>query len=57
MTMVADEHLQALFQATVEATEEAIVDALMTAEEMTGFGGTVEALPTDEVVAMLPQLT
>jgi D-aminopeptidase len=54
---VADEHLQALFEATVEATEEAIIDALITAEEMTGFGGTVEALPADEVAAMLNRPT
>ncbi len=35
-----------LFEAVVQATEEAIINALVAAETMTGFGGrTVEALP------------
>lgn len=39
-----------LFEATIEATEEAIYNALCGAETMTGFQGrTVEALPMDEV--------
>ena len=38
----------------IEATEEAIYDALPQATTMTGYGGaTVEALPVDEVMALM----
>jgi D-aminopeptidase len=37
--------LNPFFSATIEATEEAIVNALVAAETMTGAGGTVHALP------------
>jgi len=44
-----------LFQAVIEATEEAIYNALFVAESMTGRGGrTVEALPLDRVLPLLP---
>jgi D-aminopeptidase len=44
--MLSNARISALFSATVEATEEAIVNALVAAETMTGAGGrTVEALP------------
>jgi L-aminopeptidase/D-esterase-like protein len=43
-----------LFEATVEATEEAIVNALVAAETMVGINGnTVPALPTDQLRAIL----
>jgi L-aminopeptidase/D-esterase-like protein len=46
--------LTPLFEATVEATEEAIVNALVAAETMTGVdGNTVPALPTDQLRAIL----
>jgi D-aminopeptidase len=39
-----------LFDATIQAVEEAIVNALVAAETMTGLGGrTVEALPIDRL--------
>jgi D-aminopeptidase len=39
-----------LFLAAIEATEEAVLDALCRAETMTGFEGrTVEALPVEAV--------
>jgi D-aminopeptidase len=42
--------LSPLFQAVIEATEEAIYNSLFKAETMTGRGGrTVEALPLDRV--------
>jgi len=41
--------LNAFFAATIEATEEAIVNALVAAETMTGAGGTVHALPHDQL--------
>ncbi len=52
--MLSNERISALFQATVEATEEAIVNALVAAETMTGAGGRrVEALPHDRLRAIL----
>ena len=40
-----------LFQAAAEATEEAILNALVAAETMTGFRGrTVHALPHDRLL-------
>lgn len=45
-----DGQLSPLFQAVIEATEEAIYNSLFRAETMTGRGGrTVEALPLDRV--------
>jgi L-aminopeptidase/D-esterase-like protein len=46
LKMLANNQMNELFTATVEATEEAIINAMVTAETMTGAGGrTVEALP------------
>jgi len=43
-----------LFQAVVEATEEAVLNSVLTAETIQGDGGTVaEAIPVDEVVRLL----
>jgi D-aminopeptidase len=43
-----------LFQATVEAMEEAIVNAMIAADTMSGLNGTVvHALPHDELCAVL----
>jgi D-aminopeptidase len=42
-----------LFQAAIEATEEAIYNSLFTATTVTGFQGTVEALPVGQVLEML----
>ncbi|MBA4170005.1 MAG: P1 family peptidase [Chloroflexi bacterium] len=39
LRMVTDEHMNPLFEATVEATEEAIVNALLAAETLTGRDG------------------
>ena len=50
VSMLSNSRISALFGATVEATEEAIVNALVAAETMTGQGGRrVEALPHDRV--------
>jgi D-aminopeptidase len=38
-----------LFEAAIEAAEEAIYNSLCMAETMTGFRGTVEALPLDKI--------
>jgi D-aminopeptidase len=41
------------FQATIDATEEAIINSLFAAETMTSNGYTIEALPVDEVLERL----
>jgi D-aminopeptidase len=52
--MVSGASLGPLFEATVEATEEAIVNALVTAETMTGRdGNTAQRLPHDRLVAVM----
>ena len=54
LTWLPNGDLSPLFQATVEATEEAIVNALVAAETMTGINGnTVPALPIDQLRAVL----
>ena len=45
--------VSALFEATVEATEEAIYNSLFKAETVTSNGRTVNALPIDETVEVL----
>ena len=51
---VRSDMLDPLFTATVEATEEAIINALLAAEPMTGHDGhTSPALPHDELVAIV----
>ena len=52
--VMANGRMTPLFAATVEATEEAIVNALVAAETMTGANGvTVHALPHDRLRAVL----
>ncbi len=47
-------NLYLTFEAAVDATEEAIVNAMVAAETMTGSDGfRVYALPTDQVLALL----
>ncbi|MEX1139664.1 MAG: P1 family peptidase [Bacteroidota bacterium] len=49
-----DDNLSPLFQAAVEATEEAIYNSLLKATDMTGHrGSAVKALPVDEVKRLL----
>jgi D-aminopeptidase len=51
LTMVVDSHLDPLFYAAIEATEAAIVNALLAAETMTGRDGiTAHALPADRLL-------
>ena len=50
VSMLSNSRISALFSATVEATEEAIVNALVGAETMSGFDGRpIEALPHNRV--------
>lgn len=54
ITWLPNGDLTPLFQATIEATEEAIVNAMVAAETMTGINGnTVSALPADQLRAIL----
>jgi D-aminopeptidase len=48
--LLSTDHLDPIFRATVEATEEAVVNALLKGETMTGINGnTVYALPYDRL--------
>jgi D-aminopeptidase len=52
--VLADDDLSPLFLATVEATEEAVLDSLFAATTTRGFQGhTAEALPIDQVLEIL----
>jgi L-aminopeptidase/D-esterase-like protein len=54
ITMLPNDAMSAFFTATIEATEEAIVNALVAAEPMTGVNGRhVEALPHDRLREVL----
>ena len=54
MTHIADTHLNPLFQATVEATEEAILNALLQATTVTGRDGRrFDAISIEQVRAIL----
>src|ERR1700758_353666 len=54
LKMVPNDALDALFGATVQATEEAIVNAMVAAEDMTGIDGHhVRALPHEQLRAVL----
>jgi D-aminopeptidase len=49
----SDDALSPLFQAVIEATEEAIYNSLLRAEPVRGYRGTVHALPLDSTRAVL----
>jgi D-aminopeptidase len=54
LTMMANDSLDPIFLATVEATEEAVVNAMVAATTMTGINGrTVIALPHDRLRKVL----
>jgi len=51
---LGNDQITPLFLAVIEATEEAILNSLFTANSMSGFGGSrVEALPLEKVLAVL----
>lgn len=53
-TVVPNDLMSPLFMATIEATEEAILNSLFMAETMTGFKGrTIKAIPTEKVIPIL----
>ncbi len=47
------EAVSGLFEATLEATEEAVYNSILKAETMTGNGATVQALPVDRLRELL----
>lgn len=51
--MLPHSQMDALFEATVQAVEEAILNALCAAETMEGFRGTVLALPLDALMDIM----
>ena len=52
--MMPNDRLDPIFLATVQATEEAVVNAMVAAETMTGINGhKVIALPHDQLRAIL----
>jgi len=54
LRMVVDEHINPLLEAVVEATEEAITNALVAAQTMTGRDGiTAHALPHDRLRSIM----
>jgi L-aminopeptidase/D-esterase-like protein len=54
LTMLPNDRMDPLLEATVDATEEAIVNAMIAAETMTGAdGNTVHALPQDRLLDIL----
>ena len=54
VTMLSNARIGGVFEATVEATEEAIVNALVAGETMTGADGhRIEAIPHDALVAAM----
>ncbi|MEM7413880.1 MAG: P1 family peptidase [Gemmatimonadota bacterium] len=50
---LANSNMSALFEATIEATEESIINSLLRAETVTSNGRTVEALPLQPTVDVL----
>lgn len=56
ITVVRNDAMSPLFMATIEATEEAIINSLFHARDMTGRDGhKVEALPVDKVLGLMKQ--
>ncbi len=54
LDMVPNDHMDPLFYATAQATEEAILNAIVAGRDMTGINGNfVPGLPHDEVVRLL----
>src|SRR5207248_1542514 len=52
--MIPNEHMDSLFQATVQATEEAVINAMVAADTMTGIDNhKVIALPHDRMREIL----
>jgi D-aminopeptidase len=58
LTMLSDAFITGLFYSVIEATEEAILNAMLSAETMTGRDGiTAHALPAERVAAIVNRWT
>jgi len=55
IAVVRNDVMSGLFQATIDATEEAIYNSLLRAETVRGYRGTVRALPIDSTITILKQ--
>ena len=53
LKLLGNDAMSPLFQAVIEATEEAIINSLLKATSVTGNGRTVEAIPIDKVREIL----
>jgi D-aminopeptidase len=53
ITLLPTEALSPLFQAALEATEEAVLNAILRATTLAGGGRTIEAIPIERVKAAL----
>jgi L-aminopeptidase/D-esterase-like protein len=54
VTTLSNDHINGLLMATIEATEEAIINALIAGRTLTGINGnTVHAMPKDAVIRIL----
>ena len=53
ISVLGNEAMSPLFQAVIEATEEAIINSLLKATTVTGNGRTVDALPIDKLKEIL----
>jgi D-aminopeptidase len=51
--VLGNDAMSPLFQAVIEATEEAIINSLLKATTVTGNGRTIEAIPIDKVKEIL----
>lgn len=53
-TFIPNVHLDPLFEAVIQSVDEAILNALIANESMTGFGGNhIQSLPHDDVIMVL----
>lgn len=52
-TLLANNSMSPLFEAVIEATEEAIYNSMFQARDTTSRGHTIKALPLEEVIALL----
>ncbi|HWC75780.1 MAG TPA: P1 family peptidase, partial [Gemmatimonadales bacterium] len=53
IALVRNDAMSGLFQAAIDATEEAIDNSVLRAETVRGYRGVVQALPVDSVVTIL----
>lgn len=51
--VVPNDLMSPLFQAAIDATEEAIYNSMLRAETVRGYRGTVRALPVDSTITIL----